>query len=99
MSLFKDIVDSILLEDVQISKVNDAISKTYEVKINYQTDNNRGEYLLSSSTVYKWKLPGTFSEPHLHTTKWKFVLTTKNTQINQVNLGTAFTIYARKNIV
>lgn len=40
MSLFKDIVDSILLEDVQISKVNDAISKTYEVKINYQTDNN-----------------------------------------------------------
>ena len=67
--------------------------------LNYQTDNNRGEYLLSSSTVYKWKLPGTFSEPHLHTTKWKFVLTTKNTQINQVNLGTAFTIYARKNIV
>lgn len=48
MSLFKDIVDSILLESVQISKITDAITKTYEVKINYQsdTDSASGERII-----------------------------------------------------
>ena len=48
MSLFKDIVNSILLENIQIGKITDAISKTYEVKINYQsdTDNASGERII-----------------------------------------------------
>lgn len=48
MSLFKDIVESVLLENVQISKINDAITKTYEVKINYksETDSASGERII-----------------------------------------------------
>lgn len=48
MSLFKEIVKSVLLEDVQISKVNDAIVNTYEVKINYksETDSASGERII-----------------------------------------------------
>ena len=48
MSLFKKIVESVLLEDVQISKINDAISNTYEVKINYHsdTDSASGERII-----------------------------------------------------
>lgn len=41
MTLFEEIVAEILIEDVQIGKVNDAINRTYEVKINYQSDNDK----------------------------------------------------------
>lgn len=40
MTLFEKIVAEILTEDVQIGKVNDAIARTYEVKINYESDND-----------------------------------------------------------
>lgn len=48
MSLFKDIVESVLLENVQIGKINDAITKTYEVLINYksETDSASGERII-----------------------------------------------------
>ena len=38
MTLFEEIVNTILTEDVEIGKVNDAIDRTYEVKINYLSD-------------------------------------------------------------
>lgn len=38
MTLFEQIVNAILTEDVEIGKVNDAIDRTYEVKINYLSD-------------------------------------------------------------
>lgn len=48
MTLFEQIVNSVLNEAVEIGKVNDAIGKTYEVKINYQsnTDNASGERII-----------------------------------------------------
>lgn len=48
MGLFKEIVKSVLLEDVQIGKVNDAITRKYEVKINYHsdTDSASGERII-----------------------------------------------------
>ena len=38
MTLFEQILNSVLTEDVEIGKVNDAIDRTYEVKINYLSD-------------------------------------------------------------
>lgn len=38
MTLFEEITSAILTEDVEIGKVNDAIDRTYEVKINYLSD-------------------------------------------------------------
>lgn len=38
MTLFEEIINSVLTEDVEIGKVNDAIDRTYEVKINYLSD-------------------------------------------------------------
>ena len=38
MTLFEEIVSTVLTEDVEIGKVNDAIDRTYEVKINYLSD-------------------------------------------------------------
>lgn len=40
MSLFEKIVSELLVEEVQIGRVNDAINNTYEVKINYQSEND-----------------------------------------------------------
>lgn len=41
MTLFEEIVSEILTEDVQIGKVNDAITRSYEVKINYLSDTDK----------------------------------------------------------
>lgn len=38
MTLFEEILAAVLTEDVEIGKVNDAIDRTYEVKINYLSD-------------------------------------------------------------
>lgn len=48
MTLFEEIVSEILTEDVPIGKINDAIARTYEVKINYQSedDNASGERII-----------------------------------------------------
>ena len=48
MTLFEQIVSSILTEDVDIGKINDAINKTYEVEINYasETDSASGERII-----------------------------------------------------
>jgi hypothetical protein len=70
--------------------------------LNYQTDNNTGEYLLSSQSAIKWKIPGIFSQPQLNTTDWKFQLVVKNVDLDILPievLDTAITAYARKNIV
>ena len=40
MTLFEEIISEILVEDISIGKVNDAIDRTYEVKINYHSDND-----------------------------------------------------------
>lgn len=41
MTLFEKIINELLFEDVQIGKINDAIARTYEVKINYLSDNDK----------------------------------------------------------
>ena len=41
MTLFEQIVSEILLEDVGIGKINDAIRRSYEVKINYLSDDDK----------------------------------------------------------
>ena len=41
MTLFERIVYDLLNEDVSISKVNDAINNTYEVKINYKSNTDK----------------------------------------------------------
>ena len=48
MTLFEKIVSEILNEDVQVGKINDAIAKSYAVKINYhsETDNADGERII-----------------------------------------------------
>jgi hypothetical protein len=48
MTLFEQIVAQILTEDVSIGKINDAIIRKHEVKINYQseTDNASGERII-----------------------------------------------------
>ena len=48
MTLFEEIVSEVLVEDVQVGKINDAIMRSYEVKINYQseTDDASGERII-----------------------------------------------------
>lgn len=48
MNLFEQIVAGILTEDVEVGKINDAIDKTYEVLVNYQSDddNASGERII-----------------------------------------------------
>lgn len=41
MTLFEKIINDLLTEDVEIGKINDAIARTYEVKINYLSDNDK----------------------------------------------------------
>lgn len=70
--------------------------------LNFQTDNNNGEYILESASITKWKIPGTLSQPSLKSTEWKFKINTTNTDLNtlpQQVLNTAITTYARKSIV
>lgn len=68
--------------------------------LNYQTDNNNGDYILKSSVVKKWRLPGKFSNPSLQSTKWIFQLKSKQIKaLNEEDVKTAITVYARKNIV
>lgn len=38
MTLFEKIVSEVLTEDVQVGKINDAIARTYAVKINYHSE-------------------------------------------------------------
>ena len=40
MTLFEKIIAEVLTEDVEIGKINDAIARTYEVKINYESEND-----------------------------------------------------------
>lgn len=40
MTLFEEIISELLIEDVGIGKINDAITQSYEVKINYQSEND-----------------------------------------------------------
>lgn len=40
MTLFESIVSELLTEDVNVGKINDAITRSYEVEINYQSDND-----------------------------------------------------------
>ena len=40
MTLFEQILTDLLTENVEVGKVNDAINKTYEVKINYVSDDD-----------------------------------------------------------
>lgn len=70
--------------------------------LNFQTDNNNGEYILASASITKWKIPGTFLHPSLNSTEWKFKISTTNIDLNippQQVSNTAITVYARKNIV
>ena len=70
--------------------------------LNFQTDNNTGQYLLQSAQVSKWKIPGLFSTQSIKSTDWKFKLTVNNidmTSFPDEVLNTAITVYARKNIV
>lgn len=48
MTLFEKIVSEVLNEDVQVGKINDAINRSYEVKINYhsENDNASGERII-----------------------------------------------------
>jgi hypothetical protein len=75
--------------------------------LNYQTDNNSGAYILKTANIFKWKMPGRFSNPNLTANNWKFSLTTSgiNKDIWEEEIDemthTLITplIYARKNIV
>ena len=70
--------------------------------LNFQTDNNTGQYLLKSAQVNKWKIPGLFSTKSIKSTDWKFKLVVDNidmTSFPDEALNTAITVYARKNIV
>ena len=40
MTLFEEILADILVEDVQVGKINDAISRSYAVKINYHSEHD-----------------------------------------------------------
>lgn len=48
MTLFEEIIAEILTEDVNVGKINDAITRSYEVKINYEseTDTASGERII-----------------------------------------------------
>ena len=48
MTLFEKIVAEVLTEDVSVGKITDAINRTYEVKINYEseTDSASGERII-----------------------------------------------------
>lgn len=83
MTLFEEIVAEILTEDVQIGKVNDAIARTYEVKINYQSDNDNasGERIIqpvaygltkSGNPVIRAFQP--FGDTQSSVPAWKFFL-------------------------
>lgn len=41
MTLFEQIISSVLNEDVGVNKINDAINNTYEVKISYHSDTDK----------------------------------------------------------
>lgn len=41
MTLFEEIIAEILTEDVNVGKINDAITRSYEVKINYESDDDK----------------------------------------------------------
>lgn len=40
MTLFEEIIAEVLTEDVNVGKINDAIARSYEVKINYESEND-----------------------------------------------------------
>ena len=58
MTLFEQIVAQILTEDVSIGKINDAIIRKHEVKINYQseTDNASGERIIQPVAYTKHQI-------------------------------------------
>ena len=41
MTLFEEIVAEVLTEDVNVGKINDAITRSYEVKINYESEDDK----------------------------------------------------------
>jgi hypothetical protein len=41
MTLFEEIIADILTEDVNVGKINDAITRSYEVKINYESEDDK----------------------------------------------------------
>ena len=70
--------------------------------LNFQTDNTKGEYLLKSATVNKWKMPGLFSAPNLKTTEWEFYLETTGVNLallSDYQWKIVPTVYARKNVI
>lgn len=70
--------------------------------LNFQTDNTKGEYLLKSATVNKWKMPGLFSAPNLKTTEWEFYLETEGVNLallSDYQWKIVPTVYARKNVI
>lgn len=70
--------------------------------LNFQTDNTKGEYLLKSATINKWKMPGLFSAPNLKTTEWEFYLETKGVNLallSDYQWKIVPTVYARKNVI
>jgi hypothetical protein len=70
--------------------------------LNFQTDNDDGDYLLTSGVINKFKIPGKFSQPQLESTQWKFILTAQGVNLSTGPIAayeTALTVYARKNIV
>lgn len=83
MTLFERIVYDLLNEDVSISKVNDAINNTYEVKINYKsnTDSASGARIIqpvayglskSGNPVVRAFQP--FGDTQTKVPSWKFFL-------------------------
>lgn len=83
MTLFEKIVNSIIKEDVQIGKINDAINRTYEVKINYQSENDNasGERIIqpvaygltkAGNPVIRAYQP--FGDTQTKVPSWKFFL-------------------------
>ncbi len=83
MTLFEEIVAEVITEDVEIGKVNDAIARTYEVKINYQSDNDNasGERIIqpvaygltkSGNPVIRAYQP--FGDTQSSVPAWKFFL-------------------------
>jgi hypothetical protein len=83
MTLFEKIVAEILTEDVQIGRINDAINRTYEVKINYQSDTDKasGEriiqpvaYGLSKSGKPVIRAYQPYGDTQTKVPAWKFFL-------------------------
>lgn len=83
MTLFEQIVSEVITEDVGIGKVNDAIERTYEVKINYQSehDNASGERIIQP-VAYGLSKKGNpvirayqpYGDTKTKTPAWKFFL-------------------------